>query len=186
MRNEDAMSYYLAKKYYQLMCPALVPAKQPELPLTSLQDLFQVYQTASAPPHGGQNSLADVLFGSALSNQALASSAASHHLASLSIGNPLDFLYSPGICIHFPGVKNFASSQWLADRGYASGIYGRIFQDHKASSRCNNPLQQMTTNHFDVLTDQDVQNGLQQFISAQTPSSLAVAPLSDPNLVLAH
>lgn len=174
--NDLLLSYYFTKKHFQGACPALLPKNKPALPVNSLNDLFNIFHSTPTTPHGSMESIGLVLYGSDFSNQEVVATAASNNAPVLTVGNLLDFTYDPAACPTPPGITDFGSTQWVADQGTSSGIYGRVFPDTSGLETCTNLKQQIAVNHFDVLTNAIVQEGLQEFFNGQTPSALTVAP----------
>ena len=93
----------------------------------------------------------DVVFGKRITNQCLAEEAATHGMQILTVGDERDFLFGPQAC-HVP-VKDFLSSQWLADEGPTSRVYGRAFAGGEKT--CTDRFQ-LGMNHSIVLTDDDI------------------------------
>lgn len=174
--NDLLASYYFTKMHFQAVCPALVPKNKPALPVFSLQDIFNIFGTGSSRPHGGINSIMLTLYGGDFSNQEVAAAAASNNSPVLTVGDLLDFTYDPAACPTPLGITDFGSTQWVADQGSNSGVYGRMFTDNTGLQKCTNLASQIAVNHFDVLRNATVQTGLQQFIDGQTPSALTIAP----------
>lgn len=172
-----------AKSHYQAVCPALVVKDKKgkvvkQLPVFSLEDLAAIFKTApNTTPQGGIASIQDVLFpifggGAGITNQKLAESAHQSGVSDLTVENTKDFLFDPGPCT-FGVVGNFITTQRIADEGSNSGIYGRTFKD---GTDCGNNPYNAGNNHFKVLTNSVVEQGIMQFLPlGGTPSALTAA-----------
>ena len=153
-------------------CPPLLGQ-----PMPSVDQLFTLYKTGSLVPHGGNNSVAKVLFNTAITNEAIASQAATQGIQILTIGNARDYLYDPASCkVLFGrpliGASNYLNTQWLSDQGNSSGIYGRYFVD--GTPTCDN-LSTLGINHAYVFDERSIQTALGQLINKVSLTALPVA-----------
>jgi pimeloyl-ACP methyl ester carboxylesterase len=125
-------------------CPAL---EEQDITLSSAKQVAEIHQS-TRPAIGGRNSVMRVVFDQSISNQRLAEEAARHGLQILTVGNERDYLFGPEAC-NVP-VEDFLSSQWLADEGMTSGVYGRVFAG--GVKTCTDRFQ-LGMNHRIVLTN---------------------------------
>ena len=100
----------------------------------------------------------DVVFGQPITNQSLAEEAATHGMQILTVGDELDYFFGPQAC-HVP-VNDFLSSQWTADEGNISGVYGRAFT---GGVKACTDIFQLGMNHSAVLTDDNVHRALRAY-----------------------
>jgi len=153
-------------------CPALRGHAVP-----SIGDLFNLYKTGQALPHGGANSIAELLFKINKTNDAIAAYAATQGIQILSLGNTRDYLFDPVACKvlwghALIGTNNYLDTQWLTDQGDSSGIYGRAFTD--GIPTCNK-LTDLGVNHGLVFIERSIQTALGQFMNNEPLTALPVA-----------
>lgn len=141
-------------------CPAL---KKQHIILSTAILVNAIYQDAHSPL-GGTGSVMNVMFGNMIANQSLAEQAARHGAQVLTIGNERDFLFGPRACN--PSLTDFLSSQWIADRGNTSGVYGRTFTSGAVT--CTS----LDVNHQDVLTNNQVHQAIRQLVDEKPVTSL--------------
>jgi pimeloyl-ACP methyl ester carboxylesterase len=150
-------------------CPLL---EKQHITLSSLKQGTAIYQD-TRPPLGGRDSVMDVVFGQHITNQSLAEEAATHGMQILTVGDERDFLFGPQAC-NVP-VKDFLSSQWIADEGTTSGAYGRAFAGGQKT--CTD-LFQLGMNHSVVLTDEDVHEAIEQLVDGRPVTALCPGPVT--------
>lgn len=132
-----------------------------------VSDIFQQDRS----PIGGTNSVMRVVFGRSITNQHLAEEAARDGIQVLTVGNVRDFLFEPAVC-HSP-YENYLSSQWLADRGNTSGVYGRTFASGDAT--CSS-LSHLDQNHGLSVTDGHVHQAIEQLVDCRPVTELTPYP----------
>ena len=171
---------YLAKIFttvsYTRQCPTLLGHSMP-----GVDQLFALYKTSQLVPHGGANSIAQVLFNTNITNEQIANEAATQGIHILSIGNTRDYLFDPAACKvlwghSLVGTNNYLNTQWLSDQGDNSGIYGRYFTD--GTPTCGS-LTDLGMNHGFVFVERSIQTALGQFMNNQPLTAL---PVATPNL----
>jgi pimeloyl-ACP methyl ester carboxylesterase len=144
-------------------CPAL---EEQDITLSSAKQVAKIYQS-TRPAIGGRNSVMRVVFDQSISNQRLAEEAARHGLQILTVGNERDYLFGPEAC-NVP-VEDFLSSQWLADEGKTSGVYGRVFAG--GVKTCTDRFQ-LGMNHSVVLTKDEVHQAIEQLVDGRPVTPL--------------
>jgi pimeloyl-ACP methyl ester carboxylesterase len=145
-------------------CPSL---QKHHITLSTAKQVNDIFQQAR-PPIGGTNSVMSVVFGSSITNQSLAEEAARDGMQILTVGNAHDFLFEPGVCNS--SYENYLSSQWLADEGNTSGVYGRTFASGDAT--CTS-LSQLDQNHILVLTDDNAHQAIEQLVDGRPVTTLS-------------
>lgn len=144
----------------------------------SVKQLVALFQTAhSSHPLGGSASLEEVLFGGkGLSNEQLANEAAHNGIPVLTVGNLRDFLWDTQPCsFPLPNV-DFRDTQWLQDEAPSTAVYGRDFKGGDEQCTANTILFH-GLNHFEVLTNSQVIQGIAQFLpNGGVPNKLDKAP----------
>jgi pimeloyl-ACP methyl ester carboxylesterase len=126
-----------------------------------------IYQNAH-PPIGGTNSIMRVVFGQNIDNQSLAEEAATSGMQILTVGNERDFLFGPRACN--PRFISFLSSQWIADKGNTSGVYGRAIVGGAATCI------RLDQSHDIVLKDNHVHQAIEQLVDVRPITALRPAP----------
>ncbi len=144
-------------------CPVL---EEQDITLSSAKQVAEIHQS-TRPAIGGRNSVMRVVFDQSISNQRLAEEAARHGLQILTVGNERDYLFGPEAC-NVP-VEDFLSSQWLADEGMTSGVYGRVFAG--GGKTCTD-LFQLGMNHSIVLTNDNVHQAIEQLVDGRRVTPL--------------
>lgn len=144
--------------------------------MSTLDILFNIYNTGNLLPHGGTNSITGVLFQTNITNQAIATKAAQQGIQILTIGNQRDYLFDPAACKLFLGrsligTDNYLSTQWLSDQGNGSGIYGYYFTN--GAPTCTQ-LTDLGINHGFAFVDRGVQAALGQFVDNQPVTALSI------------
>lgn len=167
---------YLARLFlsysYNNQCPTAAGHAWP-----SVNELFSLYKTSQLLPHGGSNSIAQVLFNMNMTNESIATEAATQGIQVLSVGNTRDYLFDPVACKvilghAIVGTNNYLNTQWLSDQGNSSGIYGRAFAD--GTPTCTK-LTDLEVNHGFVFINRNIQNALQQFMNNEPLTALPAA-----------
>jgi hypothetical protein len=170
--NDLYLEKTLLTPFYMSQCPNLRFQSQ-----LALNDLFAIYKTSKLLPHGGNNSIARVLFNTDGTNDFFASSAAKQEVQVLTIGNERDYLYNPAACKallghSLIGTYDYLSTQWVSDKGYESGVYGLSFTG--GTPTCGK-LTDLGANHGLVLIEPNVQTALGQFINRERLTALPAA-----------
>jgi hypothetical protein len=158
--------YQAASAYYKNHCPAATGT------LYSLNELTQIF--LGGPLYGSNNSLMQLLNGVSSSNQQAADAEVST-TSVLTVGNIEDYTYAPRMCPYsslLPKGK-FLSTQVVADQSSQMRIFGRIFVG--GQSTCPS-LTNLGVNHWVVLTNYYVKQGINQFVGNKPITSLAVPP----------
>ncbi|HEX3641851.1 MAG TPA: hypothetical protein VHV10_11220 [Ktedonobacteraceae bacterium] len=148
-------------------CPSL---QKHHITLSTAMQVSAIFQQAR-PPIGGTNSVMSVVFGPSITNQSLAEEAARDGMQILTVGNVYDFIFEPGACNS--SYENFLSSQWLADEGNTSGVYGRTFAS--GDTTCTS-LSQLDQNHSLVLTDDNTHQAIEQLVDGRPVTALRRSP----------
>ncbi len=169
-----------AETYFETNCSGFNSA----LPtaLLNLTDIFNSYNLGGQP-RGGKASVLAVPFPKkdhvpqqpAPSNQTIAQDAHNNlSINTLTVGNWNDLLWDPAACDL--SVKQFIATQWIwsNDQGDSSGMYGRAITSGDTDT-CFLDVLFNQANHLNVLSDPSVMQGIQQFITGQTPSALPPA-----------
>lgn len=149
-----------------------------DLAVRNLEAMFNSVPSA-ATPYGGQASVLSIPFNKKAvlpnplpNNQTLAANAHAQNTTVLTVGNTLDRLWLPDTC-DIP-VTQFRHTQWLVDQGDDTGIYGRAITS--SALTCQFDMLFNQGNHNDALTNPSVLQGIQQFVTGQSPSALSAAP----------
>lgn len=156
--------YQAASNYYHNHCHAATGT------LYSLNELTQIF--LGGPLYGSNNSLMQIVNGGDFSNQETADAEVGT-TSVLAVGNIEDYLYAPRLC---PGASllpkaKFLSTQVVADQSSQMGVFGRIFVGGQSS--CPS-LTNLGVNHYVVLTNYYVKQGINQFVGNKPITSLAI------------
>jgi len=158
--------YYQAATnlYYKPRCPAATGT------LYSLNELTQIF--LGGPLYGSNNSLMQIVNGGDFSNQEVADAEVGT-TSVLAVGNIEDYIYAPRMCPNaslLPKGK-FLSTQLVADQSSQMRVFGRIFVGGR--STCPS-ITNLGVNHWVVLTNYYVKQGINQFVGNKPITSLAV------------
>jgi hypothetical protein len=163
-----------AEIYYLLTCKGLTLSD-----MISLDELSELYDTAQLDGFRGEtasilNAILHQDIGSE-DNQQVSLDGAAQSIATLTIGNLYDVVFSPNVCNeqYNLGLQAFTDTQFLNDQEPNAMVYSRMISS--GSYNCVNGFAR-NANHFDVLNNRDVEQALIQFLpNGGVPSALPAA-----------
>lgn len=136
-------------------------------------DMKAVYASGGVYPAGSTRSIGTLYGFGNITNQQLATGAATHAVRILTVGNERDWSFLFGV----PVVSSFLDTQWLVDGGTGSGLYSRGINEGIfpcKTSLLSLPWDYFTCNHELVFKTAQVETSILDVIEGRTPNHLGL------------